>query len=170
MLTKYAEEKGWEVGEIYVDDGWSGTNFNRPAFQRMMQDIQDKKINLVIVKDLSRLGRNYLEVGRLTDETLPRLGCRFVALNDSVDSILGDNDMMVYRNLFNEFYSKDTSKKVRAVKQACMKQGKYLGTYAPLGYRKDPINKHRLIVDEQSAPIVRRIFALRCQGLGIRQS
>ena len=166
LLTKYAEEKGWEVGDIYIDDGWSGTNFNRPAFQRMMQDIQDKKINLVIVKDLSRLGRNYLEVGRLTEQTLPKLGCRFVALNDSVDSMLGDNDMMVYRNLFNEFYSKDTSKKVRAVKQACMKQGKYLGTYAPLGYMKDPLNKHHLIVEEEGAAIIRNIFKLRCAGMG----
>lgn len=96
------------------------------------------------------------------------MGCRFVALNDSVDSMLGDNDMMVYRNLFNEFYSKDTSKKVRAVKQSCMKQGKYLGAYAPLGYKKNPLNKHHLIIDDETAPIVRRIFALRCQGMGQR--
>ena len=124
LLTQYVQEKGWEIKETYIDDGWSGTTMQRPAFQRMMCDAEDKRINLIIVKDLSRLGRNYIEVGRLTEETLPRLGCRFVALNDSVDSMLGDNDMMVYRNLFNEFYSKDTSKKVRAVKQSCMRQGK----------------------------------------------
>ena len=151
-----------------ADDGWSGTNMQRPAFQRMMRDAEDKRINLIIVKDLSRLGRNYIEVGRLTEETLPRLGCRFVALNDSVDSMLGDNDMMVYRNLFNEFYSKDTSKKVRSVKQSCMKQGKFLGTYAPLGYMKDPADKHHLIIDEETAPLVRRIFKLRSQGMGQR--
>jgi DNA invertase Pin-like site-specific DNA recombinase len=168
LLTNYAQEKGWDIKEVYIDDGWSGTNMQRPAFQRMMRDAEDRRINLIAVKDLSRIGRNYIEVGRLTEETLPRLGCRFVALNDSVDSMLGDNDMMVYRNLFNEFYSKDTSKKVRAVKQACMKQGKYMGTYAPLGYMKDPANKHRLIVDEDTAPIVRRIFRLRCQGMGQR--
>ena len=166
LLTNYAQEKGWEIREIYIDDGWSGTTMNRPAFQRMMRDAEDRLINLVIVKDLSRLGRNYIEVGRLTEETLPRLGCRFVALNDSVDSMLGDNDMMVYRNLFNEFYSKDTSKKVRAVKQACMKQGKYLGTYAPIGYKKDPLNKHRLIIDDETAPVVRRIYQMRCSGMG----
>jgi len=166
LLTSYVQEKGWDIREIYIDDGWSGTTMQRPAFQRMMRDAEDRRINLIIVKDLSRLGRNYIEVGRLTEETLPRLGCRFVALNDSVDSMLGDNDMMVYRNLFNEFYSKDTSKKVRAVKQSCMKQGKYLGTYAPIGYIKDPANKHHLLVDEETAPIVRRIFKLRCQGLG----
>ena len=166
LLTNYVQEKGWEIKEIYIDDGWSGTTMQRPSFQRMMRDAEDRRINLIIVKDLSRLGRNYIEVGRLTEETLPRLGCRFVALNDSVDSMLGDNDMMVYRNLFNEFYSKDTSKKVRAVKQSCMKQGKYLGTYAPVGYRKDPMNKHHLLIDEETSPIVRRIFDLRCQGLG----
>jgi len=83
LLTNYAQEKGWEIREIYIDDGWSGTTMNRPAFQRMMRDVEDRLINLVIVKDLSRLGRNYIEVGRLTEETLPRLGCRFVALNDS---------------------------------------------------------------------------------------
>jgi DNA invertase Pin-like site-specific DNA recombinase len=166
LLTQYVQEKGWEIRETYIDDGWSGTTMQRPAFQRMMRDAEDRRINLILVKDLSRLGRNYIEVGRLTEETLPRLGCRFVALNDSVDSMLGDNDMMVYRNLFNEFYSKDTSKKVRAVKQSCMRQGKYLGAYAPLGYKKDPANKHRLVVDEATAPIVRRIFEMRCRGMG----
>jgi DNA invertase Pin-like site-specific DNA recombinase len=168
LLTNYAHEKGWEIHEIYIDDGWSGTNMQRPAFQRMMRDAEDKRINLIIVKDLSRLGRNYIEVGRLTEETLPRLGCRFVALNDSVDSVLGDNDMMVYRNLFNEFYSKDTSKKVRAVKHSCMKQGKYLGTYAPLGYKKDPGNKHHLVIDEETAHIVRRMFGMRVAGATFR--
>lgn len=168
LLTKYAQEEGWEIQETYVDDGWSGTNFERPAFQRMIQDVRDKRINLIIVKDLSRLGRNYIEVGRLTEETLPGLGCRFIALNDSVDTMMGDNDMAVYRNLFNEFFSKDTSKKVRAVKRACMERGQYLGTYAPLGYKKDPQDKHHLIIDEETAPIVRRIFTMRCQGSSFR--
>jgi DNA invertase Pin-like site-specific DNA recombinase len=168
LLTKCAEEKGWGIKEIYIDDGWSGTTMQRPAFLRMMRDAEEKRINLIAVKDLSRLGRNYIEVGRLTEETLPLLGCRFVALNDSVDSLIGDNDMMVYRNLFNEFYSKDTSKKVRAVKQACMRQGKYLGTYAPFGYQKDPLDKHHLIVDEETAAIVRRIFRMRCAGQSYR--
>ncbi|MDR0905376.1 MAG: recombinase family protein [Oscillospiraceae bacterium] len=168
LLTKYAEDRGIDIKNEYADDGWSGTNMNRPAFQRMLRDAEDHVINMIIVKDLSRVGRNYIEVGRLTEETLPRLGCRFVALNDSVDSTLGENDMMVYRNLFNEFYSKDTSKKVRAVKQACMRQGKFLGAYAPIGYKKDPLNKHRLLIDEETAPIVRRIFALRREGTGQR--
>ncbi|MDR1137021.1 MAG: recombinase family protein [Synergistaceae bacterium] len=168
LLTKYAEDRGWEIKEIYIDDGWSGTNFQRPAFQRMMRDVEEKKINLIAVKDLSRLGRNYIEVGRLTEETLPNLGCRFVALNDSVDSMLGENDMMVYRNLFNEFYSRDTSKKVRAVKKACAGRGQYMGAYAPFGYEKDPLDKHHLIPDEETAHLVRRIFEMRCSGMGYR--
>ncbi|MCL2578149.1 MAG: recombinase family protein [Defluviitaleaceae bacterium] len=169
LLTNYVYEKGWDIRETYIDDGWSGTNFQRPAFQRMMRDAEDKRINLIIVKDLSRLGRNYIEVGRLTEDILPQLGCRFIALNDSVDSMLGDNDMMAYRNLFNEFHSKDTSKKVRAVKLSCMKQGKFLGTYAPFGYRKDPMNKHHLVIDEDTAHIVRRIFEMRCGGASSRE-
>jgi len=168
LLTKYVQDKGWEIKDTYIDDGFSGTNFQRPAFKRMIRDAEDKRINLIIVKDLSRIGRNYIEVGRLTEETLPRLGCRFIAMNDSVDSVLGDNDMMVYRNLFNEFHSKDTSKKVRAVKLALMKQGKFLGTYAPLGYKKDSLDKHRLVIDEETAPIVRRIFEMRRGGASSR--
>jgi len=120
----------------YVDDGYSGTNFNRPAFQRMLQDAKDKRINLILVKDLSRLGRNYIEVGKLTDETLPELGCRFIALNDSVDTFAGDNDMMVYRNLFNEFYSRDTSKKVRTVKKSLRGERQILGNLRSLRLQK----------------------------------
>lgn len=168
LLTKYVEEQGWELREIFVDDGYSGTNFNRPSFQRMLHYAKNKTINLIIVKDMSRLGRNYIEVGRLTDEILPELGCRLIALNDSVDTFAGDNDMLVYRNLFNEFYSRDTSKKVRTVKKACAESGKYLGTYAPYGYQKSPDNKHVLIPDEELAPIVQKIFKLRCQGKGFR--
>jgi DNA invertase Pin-like site-specific DNA recombinase len=164
MLTNYVKEKGWEIREEYIDDGYSGTNFERPAFLRMMRDVKEKRINLIVVKDLSRLGRNYLEVGRLTEDVLPGLGCRFIAMNDSVDSILGENDMMVYRNLFNEFYAKDTSKKIRAVRQVYMRQGKFLATFAPIGYKKDPADKHRLIIDEETAHIARRIFQMRCNG------
>ena len=112
------------------------------------------------------MGRNYIEVGRLTEDTLPALGCRFVALNDSVDSLMGDNDMAVYRNLFNEFFSRDTSRKVRAVKQAYMRDGKFVGSYAPMGYKKDAQNKHRLVPDEETAAIVRRLFAMRAAGRG----
>lgn len=168
MLTKYAEEQGWEIGEIYIDDGWSGTNFQRPAFQRMLTDAKDRRINLIAVKDLSRLGRNHIEVGRLTDDVFPELGVRFVAVNDRVDSLLGEDDMAAYRNLFNEFLSKDTSRKVRSVKKSCMERGKYLGTYAPLGYKKDPADKHHLIVDEETAHIVRRMFEMRAGGQSCR--
>lgn len=168
LLAKYAEEQGWEVRDYYIDDGWSGTNFQRPAFQRMMSDARDRLINLILVKDMSRLGRNHIEVGRLTDDVFPSLGIRFVAMNDRVDSLFGDDDMTAYRNLFNEFLSKDTSKKVRTVKRACIERGNYLGTYAPLGYKKDPLDKHHLVIDEETAHIVRRMFEMRCQGCGFR--
>lgn len=125
-------------------------------------------INLILVKDMSRLGRNHIEVGRLTDDVFPSLGIRFVAMNDRVDSFLGDDDMTAHRNLFNEFLSKDTSKKVRTVKRARMERGKYLGAYAPLGYKKDSLDKHHLIIDEETAHIVRRMFEMRCQGNGFR--
>lgn len=165
LLTNYAEEEGWDIVDVYIDDGWSGTNFQRPSFQRMIADARDKRINVIVVKDLSRLGRNHIEVGRLTDDVFPELGVRFVAVNDRVDSLLGDDDMAAYRNLFNEFLSKDTSRKVRAVKKACMERGKYLGTYAPYGYKKNPLDKHHLVIDEETAHIVRRMFELRCQGM-----
>ena len=168
LLTKHAEEQGWEIKDYYIDDGWSGTNFDRPAFQRMMLDAKNKRINLVMVKDMSRLGRNHIEVGRLTDDVFPSLGVRFVAVNDRVDSLLGDDDMTAYRNLFNEFLSKDTSRKVRSVKRSCMERGKYIGTYAPLGYKKDFADKHSLVIDEETAHIVRRIFEMRCKGHGYR--
>lgn len=164
LLTKYAEEEGWDIVDIYIDDGWSGTNFQRPAFQRMMADAKDRRINVIVVKDLSRLGRNHIEVGRLTDDVFPELGIRFVAVNDRVDSLLGEDDMAAYRNLFNEFLSKDTSRKVRSVKRSCMERGKYLGTYAPFGYKKDPLDKHHLVIDGETAHIVRRMFEMRCQG------
>lgn len=164
LLTEYVEKQGWEYKEPYIDDGWSGTNFQRPAFQRMMRDAEDKLINVIVVKDMSRLGRNHIEVGRLTDDVFPSLGVRFIAVNDSVDSLLGENDMTAYRNLFNEFLSKDTSRKVRSVKRSCMERGKYMGTYAPLGYKKDPEDKHHLIIDEETAHIVRRIYEMRCKG------
>lgn len=168
LLTKYAEEQGWEIVDTYIDDGWSGTNFQRPHFQRMLADAKDGRINLVVVKDLSRLGRNHIEVGRLTDDVFPSLGVRFVAVNDRVDSLLGEDDMAAYRNLFNEFLSKDTSRKVRSVKRACMERGKYLGTYAPYGYKKDPADKHHLVIDEETAHIVRRMFEMRCMGQSYR--
>jgi len=169
MLRKYVTEQGWDEAGCYVDDGYSGTNLERPGLQRLLEDAKDGRVNLILVKDMSRLGRNYIEVGRLTDYVFPMIGCRFIALNDGIDSIHSDNDIAPFRNLFNEFQSRDTSKKIKAVKRACAGNGMYLGCYAPYGYRKDPADKHHFLIDEPAAEVVRKIFALRCQGYSYRR-
>ena len=162
LLTKHVRENGWELIEIYVDDGFSGTNQNRPALQKMLRAAENGYINTVLIKDLSRLGRNYLEVGNLAEVFLPDHGCELISLNEKVD------EMLVFRNWLNEQHSKDTSKKVRAVKKMCAQNGKYVGTYAPFGFMKDPKDKHRFLIDENAAPIVRKIFELRLEGKGYR--
>jgi len=169
MLVKYVKENCWRVFDCYIDDGYSGTNFNRPEFQRMIDDIEDEKVDLVIVKDLSRLGRNYLVTGQYTEVYFPDRGIRFIALNDGIDSINGDNDITPFRNILNEMYSKDISNKVRTAVRAKKEQGKYLSNYAPIGYQKDPKDKNRLIMEEEGANIVRQIFELSKSGLGSKK-
>ncbi|MCL2638810.1 MAG: recombinase family protein [Oscillospiraceae bacterium] len=162
MLTKHVEDMGWELREVYQDDGFSGTNQNRPAFKRMIADVKQGYINTILIKDLSRLGRNYLEVGNLAEVFLPEHNCELISLNEKLD------DMMVFRNWFNEQHSKSTSNKVRAVKKICAENGKYMGAYAPYGYMKSPDNRHKLIPDKNTAPIVRRIFEMRASGMSHR--
>jgi len=168
ILTKHAQEQGWNVVETYCDDGYSGTNFDRPGVTRLIDDAKDGKINLILVKDLSRFGRNYIQVGQFTDYLFPMIGCRFIALNNGVDTANNDssNDLMPFLNLFNEFQSRDASKKIKAVKKACASNGMYLGCYAPFGYKKSPDDKHKFIIDETAATVVRKIFDYRCQGYG----
>ncbi|MDR0273722.1 MAG: recombinase family protein, partial [Clostridiales bacterium] len=162
LLTKHASEMGWGIREIYQDDGFSGTNQNRPAFRRMIEDVESGYINTIIIKDLSRLGRNYLEVGNLAEVFLPQYGCELISLNEKLD------DMMVFRNWFNEQHSKTTSVKVRMGRRISAQSGKFLGAYAPYGYIKDPKNRHKLILDANVAPVVRRIFQMRLEGMGFR--
>lgn len=171
ILEDYARKNGYPNLRFYTDDGYSGVSFERPGFQEMLADIEAGKVGTVIVKDMSRLGRNYLQVGFYTEMLFPQKGVRFIAINDNVDSSNEgmDNDFTPLRNLFNEFYSRDTSKKVKAVKKACAESGKFMGTYPAYGYKRDPTDKHHLVIDEETAPVVRRIFALRCQGLGFRK-
>ena len=170
MLTRYVQEQGWILYSYYCDDGVSGTTFDRPGFNRLVQDATDKKINLVLCKDLSRLGRDYIEAGKYTDFIFPSLGCRFIALNDGVDTIRKNNEMLVIlKNVMNDLYARDTSNKIKAVKQSTFKAGKYVGCYAPLGYRKSEADKHILEIDPVTAPVVRRIFDLRLQGYGFRK-
>ena len=167
MLARYVREQGWTLYDYYCDDGVSGTTFDRPGFNRLVQDATDHKINLILTKDLSRLGRDYIEAGKYTDFIFPSLGCRFIALNDGVDTIRKNNEMpVILKNVMNDLYARDTSNKIKAVKLSTFKAGKYVGCYAPLGYRKSAADKHILEIDPVTAPVVRHIFDLRLQGNG----
>ena len=170
LLSRYVREQGWTVFDYYVDDGVSGTTFDRPGFNRLVQDARDGKINIALCKDLSRLGRDYIEAGKYTDIVFPSLGCRFIALNDGVDTARKNDEMIVIlKNVMNDLYARDTSSKIRAVKRSSFQAGKYVGCYAPIGYLKSPEDKHILVPDPETAPIVKRIFDLRCQGFSYRK-
>ena len=171
LLTQYVHDRGWNLIDTYIDDGYSGTNFNRPGVQRLIADAEAKRINVIIVKDLSRFGRNVVQFGHYTEDVFPAIGCRFIAINNGIDTggQNSNNEVMGFLNLFNEFYSRDTSKKVRAVRRACAESGKFVGNHAAIGYRRDPMNKHHLLIDEETAPLVRRIFAMRASGMTYRQ-
>ena len=170
ILAKYAKEHGFVNCEFYVDDGFSGTNFNRPDFQRMMADAEEGRISTVIVKDMSRFGRDYIMVGYYTEIYFSNLDIRFIAINDNVDSnIQTENDLTPFKNVFNEWYARDTSKKIRAVFKAKGNSGKHLSTNPPFGYKKDPNDKDKWIVDEEAAATVRRIFQMYVDGYRISE-
>ena len=170
ILAKYAKEHGFTNIEFYVDDGFSGTNFNRPDFQRMMADAEEGKISTVIVKDMSRFGRDYIMVVYYTEIYFSNLDIRFIAINDNVDSnIQTENDLTPFKNVFNEWYARDTSKKIRAVFKAKGNSGKHLTTNPPFGYKKDPNDKDKWIIDEEAATTVRRIFQMYVEGYRISE-
>ena len=166
LLEQYCQAHSITEYEFYCDDGYSGTNFQRPAFQRMLSDIHADKINLVIVKDLSRFGRNYVEVG-LQVEHFKEQNVRFIAADDHYDSTINEDDLMFpMRNVMNEMYARDVSKKTKAAKKAKAKAGQFMGSKPPFGYKLDPNDRHHLIVDESAAEVVRRIFRLTAEGIG----
>ena len=171
LLRQYVKDRGWNLTDIYIDDGYSGTNFQRPGVQRLIADAKAKRINVILVKDLSRFGRNYVEFGHYTEDVFPAVGCRFIALNNGIDTggQGSGNEVMCFLNLFNEFYSRDTSKKVRSVKRACAENGKFMGVHPAYGYKRDPLDKHHLVIDEETAPTVRRIFTMRASGMAFRR-
>ena len=169
ILQKFAEDHHFPNPCFYVDDGFSGGNFQRPAFQQMISDMENGEIGIIVTKDLSRLGRNQLHTGLYIEERFPMFGVRYIAINDNVDTDSSEsNDLMPFKNLFNEWFIRDTSRKIRAVLKAKAERGERLGTRAPYGYRKDPDTK-KLIVDEEAAAIVRRIFAMCAGGSGPSQ-
>ena len=171
ILEKYAQDNGFENIKFLYDDGYSGTNFQRPAFQELLMLIESGQVATLIVKDMSRLGREYLEVGRYTEIVFPSHGVRFIAINDGVDSLYeSSNDFTPMRNWFNELYAKDCSKKIRASARAKAQTGAWIGTRPPFGYQKDPADpKRKLIPDEETAPIVKYIFVLCMGGKGPSQ-
>lgn len=152
-----------------VDDGYTGVNFERPAFQDMLEDIKSGNINCVIVKDLSRFGRNYIEAGRYIEKIFPYLGVRFIAINDNIDTAAGMNaseEMLIpFKNLINDAYCRDISVKVRSHLDIKRKNGQYIGSFAPYGYKKSPTDKNQLIIDEKAASIVRQIFRWKLEGM-----
>ena len=169
LLSKYAAEHGFRNIQFFIDDGYSGTSFQRPGFQEMMRYVKDYSVSAVIVKDLSRLGREYSYMGRLQDFIFPAYDVRFIAINDDVDSAKGENDFAVFKNVFNDYYAKDTSKKIRAVVKMRGEAGEHIASNPPYGYIKDPHDKKKWIVDEEAAKVVRRIFNLCIAGKGPMQ-
>ena len=168
MLKDYAKRNGFLNCQFYVDDGYSGTNYDRPAFRQLIEDIQDGEVSTLITKDLSRLGRNYLETGTYIEVFFPNHNVRYIAINDGVDSI--DNaqmDITPFRNIINEMYAKDTSRKIKSALHARRMQGKYMATTAPFGYQKDEKDHNHLVIDEVTAPVVELIFSIAEEGVGL---
>ena len=170
LLTEYVEKQGWEVVDTYIDDGFSGTNFDRPGFQRMIADIEKGRINLVITKDLSRLGRNYIMCGQYTEIYFPERHVRYIALNDGVDTLnqTSSMDITPFKHILNDMFAKDISTKIKSTLHTKARRGEYLGALDPYGYLRHPDDKHKLIINEETAPIVRRIFEMSAAGMGSR--
>jgi DNA invertase Pin-like site-specific DNA recombinase len=164
ILSKFVMLNGWTEVKTYADDGYSGGNFQRPGFLEMLEDARKGVINLILVKDLSRLGRDFVEVGRYTDVVFPSLGCRFVSVLDCLDTEGDNTDMLHFRSLMNDYHLKDLSNKIKSVRYAKMKSGQFLSAYAPYGYRKSEDDKHKLVIDEYAAAVVRRAFSMRRDG------
>ena len=165
LLSKFVMLNGWTEVKAYRDDGYSGGNFQRPGFLEMLEDARHGLINLILVKDLSRLGRDFVEVGRYTDVIFPSLGCRFVSVLDCLDSEGDNTDMLHFRSLMNDYHLKDLSGKIKSVLHAKMRSGQYVAAYAPYGYRKSEEDRHRLVIDEEAAAVVRWMFELRRTGM-----
>lgn len=168
LITDYLKSKeDFILYDTYVDDGYTGTNFKRPAFQRMIEDIEAGKVNCVIVKDLSRFGRDYIDTGKYLERYFPDNDVRFISITDNIDSLKQAYDMLLpIKNIFNEQYARDISKKVHASMQTKQKAGEFIGAFASYGYRKSPADKNKLIIDEYAAGIVRRIFQMYISGVG----
>lgn len=166
ILRRFAEENNLHVAGEYIDDGWSGTNFERPGFQRMMADVEAGKVNCIASKDLSRFGREHIMMDYYLEFVFPEKGVRFIAVSDNEDTEKGLSDFVPFKNLFNEWFAKDTSRKVKNSIHAKHLAGERTFAYAPLGYKRDPENKNRLVIDEETRWIIEKIFDLAFHGTG----
>lgn len=166
ILEEYARKNKFRNLRFFVDDGYSGTNFNRPAFNEMLELIESHEVSTVIVKDMSRMGRNYLQVGMYTEIKFPELDVRFIAVNDDVDSAQGENEFAPFKNIINEWYARDTSKKIKASLKSKGESGKPLAGTPPYGYKKDPNNSDKWVIDEPASIVVKHIFDLAMKGMG----
>lgn len=167
LLLQYTKENNLKVYDMYIDDGYSGTNFNRPNFNRLIKDIELGKINMVITKDMSRLGRDYIGTGNLIERYFPEHNVRYIAITDNIDTFLdsSNNDIAPFKAIMNDMYAKDISKKIKSSLKAKQKEGKWVGSKTPFGYIKDPNNKNHLIIEEEQAHIVKRIYNMCLDGL-----
>ena len=170
LLREFVQQHRLSVYDTYIDDGWSGTSFDRPAFQRMIADIEAKKVNMVITKDLSRLGRDYIMTGHYMERYFPEHRVRYISLLDGIDTGVDStaNDITPFRAIMNDMYAKDISKKIKSVKRDKQQKGKFIGGKPVYGYKMHPTEKNKIVIDEEVAPIVRRIFALALSGMSCR--
>lgn len=170
-LMHYVLEQGWNISEIYIDDGYSGLNFDRPAFKNMIKDIENKKIDLVITKDLSRLGRDYIDTGYYLERYFPQKKIRYIALSDGIDTFekSANNDMTPFKSVINDMYAKDISKKIRTVMDTKRINGKFIGAFAPFGYVKSNEDKNMLVTDHKAAQVVKRIFEMYLSGCSMAE-
>ena len=171
LLREFVQQHRLSVFDTYVDDGWSGTSFDRPSFQRMIGDIETKKVNMVITKDLSRLGRDYIMTGHYMERYFPEHRVRYISLLDGIDTGVDStaNDITPFRAIMNDMYAKDISKKIKSVKRDKQRKGQFIGGKPVYGYKMHPTEKNKIVIDEEVAPVVRRIFALALSGMSCRK-
>ena len=171
LLREFVQQHRLSVYDTYVDDGWSGTSFDRPSFQRMIGDIENKKVNMVITKDLSRLGRDYIMTGHYMERYFPEHRVRYISLLDGIDTGVDStaNDITPFRAIMNDMYAKDISKKIKSVKRDKLRKGQFIGGKPMYGYKMHPTEKNKIVIDEEVAPVVRRIFALALSGMSCRK-
>ncbi len=166
FLREFCEKSGFDIEEEYCDDGYTGTNFDRPDFKRMINDALSKRFSTIITKDMSRLGRDYIETGKYIEKFFPTNSIRYIAVNDGIDTFSDafGNDMIPFKAVFNDMYAKDISRKVRTALDSKKKAGKFIGSFAPYGYKKDTHNRSRLVPDENTRDIVVRIYKEFLEG------